>query len=255
MTHATTIAVPTASDPLYARHLEDARGNCRGTVHGALSVLRMFYRLLAVDNIITASPAEYVRMPKLHHDDSKVMGLERNDLMKMIYASRLMSPDHSALVTLMGVLGLRVSEACAVQTTDFADHERGHRVLRVIGKGGKPATIPLPPAVFRELDRCAENRTGQLLYRLDGTTPLDRRAAYRMIKMIAKKAGVTQRCTPHVLRHSFVSAALDAGVALRDVQIAARHADPRTTANYDRARRSLDKHAVHTVSAFLAGSA
>ena len=302
MTHATTLAVPTTSDPrfqalsflaryegqtrevyairlkvffawcddnnldpitgvtrphleLYARHLAEVRHNSRGTVHGALCVLKMFYRLLAIDQVITVSPAEYVRMPKVHRDEIKVLGLAREDLMKMIFSSRLMSPDHAALVTLMGVLGLRVSEACAVQTSDFNDSERVHRILRVVGKGGKPATIPLPPAVFRELDRCAEGRTGQLLYRIDGTTPLDRRAAYRMIKAIAKRAGVTQRVTPHVLRHSFVSAALDAGVPLRDVQIAARHADPRTTANYDQARRSLDRHAVHTVSAFLSGGA
>ena len=239
---------------LYARYLEDERGNCRGTVHGGLCVLKMFYRLLAIDQTIASSPAEYVRMPKVHRDEVKVLGLQRSDLMKMIFTSRLMSTDHSALVTLMGVLGLRVSEACAVKIADFADYERGHRVLRVIGKGGKPATIPLPPAVFRELDRCAEGRDAQLLHRLDGVTPLDRRAAYRMIKATAKKAGVTQRCTPHVLRHSMVTAALDAGVALRDVQIAARHADPRTTANYDRARQGLDRHAVHTVAAYLAGS-
>mgnify|MGYP005990315639 CR=1 FL=1 len=240
---------------LYGRHLGEVRDNARGTVHGALCVLKMFYRLLAIDQVIKASPAEYVRMPKVHRDEIKVLGLAREDLMKMIYTSRLMSPDHGCLVTLMGILGLRVSEACAVQTTDFIDSERGHRVLRLIGKGCKPATIPLPPAVFRELDRCAEHRTGQLLYRIDGVTPLDRRAAYRMIKAVAKRAGVTQRCTPHVLRHSMVSAALDAGCTLRDVQIAARHADPRTTANYDQARRSLDRHPVHSLSAFLSGGA
>ena len=39
--------------------------------------------------------------------------------------------------------------------------------------------------------------------------------------------------SPHSLRHSFITAALDAGVPLRDVQIAARHADPRTTTGYD----------------------
>jgi hypothetical protein len=38
---------------------------------------------------------------------------------------------------------------------------------------------------------------------------------------------------------------LDAGVSLRDVQIAARHADPRTTMRYDRARKNLDRHPTH----------
>ena len=46
---------------------------------------------------------------------------------------------------------------------------------------------------------------------------------------------------PHMLRHTFVTTMLDAGVDLRDVQIAARHADPRTTMRYDRARKNLDR--------------
>lgn len=47
------------------------------------------------------------------------------------------------------------------------------------------------------------------------------------------------RLHPHMLRHTFVTTILDAGVDLRDVQIAARHADPRTTMRYDRARKNL----------------
>ncbi len=47
---------------------------------------------------------------------------------------------------------------------------------------------------------------------------------------------------PHMLRHTFVTTMLDGGVSLRDVQIAARHADPRMTMRYDRARKNLDRH-------------
>jgi len=50
------------------------------------------------------------------------------------------------------------------------------------------------------------------------------------------------RTHPRMLRHTFVRTMLDAGVSLRDVQIAARHADPRTTMRYDRARKNLDRH-------------
>jgi hypothetical protein len=54
---------------------------------------------------------------------------------------------------------------------------------------------------------------------------------------------------------TFITAALDAGVPLRDVQEAASHADPRTTMRYDRARGSLDRHATYIVAAYLAGAA
>ena len=50
------------------------------------------------------------------------------------------------------------------------------------------------------------------------------------------------------------TAALDAGVPLRDVQEAASHADPRTTMRHDRARVSLDRHATYIVSTFIAGA-
>lgn len=60
--------------------------------------------------------------------------------------------------------------------------------------------------------------------------------------------------SPHSLRHSFITAALDAGVPLRDAREAASHADPRTTMRYDRARRSLDRHATYIVSTFIAGA-
>jgi integrase/recombinase XerD len=54
--------------------------------------------------------------------------------------------------------------------------------------------------------------------------------------------------------YAFITAALDAGVPLRDVQEAASHADPRTTMRYDRARVSLDRHATYVVATFLVGA-
>ena len=79
------------------------------------------------------------------------------------------------------------------------------------------------------------------------------RMVKRLVKRLVKRAGITKRISPHSLRHSFITT-LDAGVPLRDVQEAASHADPRTTMRYDRARRSLDRHATYVVSTFVAGA-
>jgi integrase/recombinase XerD len=49
-----------------------------------------------------------------------------------------------------------------------------------------------------------------------------------------------------------LSTGFDAGVDLRDVQIAARHADPRTTMRYDRARKNLDRHPNYILAAYMA---
>ena len=76
-------------------------------------------------------------------------------------------------------------------------------------------------------------------------------AAHRWVRSIGKRAGLGA-VHPHMLRAAFM-AALDAGVPLRDVQIAARHADPRTTTIYDRRRQNFDRHAAYVVVAFVAG--
>jgi integrase/recombinase XerD len=67
-----------------------------------------------------------------------------------------------------------------------------------------------------------------------------------------KRAGLG-RVHPHMLRTAFTMAALDAGVPLGDVQLAARHADPRTTTIYDRRRENFDSHAAYVVVVFVAG--
>ena len=73
------------------------------------------------------------------------------------------------------------------------------------------------------------------------------------LRRLATAAGVRmRRMHPHMLRHTYVTTMLDAGVSLRDVQIAARHADPRTTMRYDRARKNLDRHPNYTLAAFMA---
>ena len=82
---------------------------------------------------------------------------------------------------------------------------------------------------------------------------MDRHAATRRLKRLADQAGVRPpRMHPHMLRHTFVTTMLDAGVDLRDVQIAARHADPRTTMRYDRARKNLDRHPNYILAAYMA---
>jgi integrase/recombinase XerD len=82
---------------------------------------------------------------------------------------------------------------------------------------------------------------------------MDRHCATRRLRCLARAAGIsTQRMHPHKLRHTFVTTMLDAGVDLRDVQIAARHADPRTTMRYDRARKNLDRHPNYILAAYMA---
>jgi integrase len=119
---------------------------------------------------------------------------------------------------MLGLLGLRVFEACGADVADLGE-EHGHRVLRVVGKGSKVVLVPLPPAVGRAIDLAVDARPVGPILRTRRGSRMDRHAATRRLR----------RLPPHMLRHTFVTTMLDAGVDLRDVQIAARHADPRTT--------------------------
>jgi site-specific recombinase XerD len=93
------------------------------------------------------------------------------------------------------------------------------------------------------------------LFTAGGGRSLDRHGAARIVRLVTCRAGIAKHVGPHTLRHAFITAALDAGVPLRDVQEAAWHADPRTTMRYDRARTSLDRHATYVVATYVAGAA
>jgi integrase len=137
---------------------------------------------------------------------------------------------HGALAQVLGITALRASEAAAVRIEDYADTLRGHRVLHLVGKGNRPATMPVTVPVLRALEACRGRRTtGPLVLRPVSGKPIDRRDVYRMVVRIAKTAGLPRHISPHSLRHAAITNALDAAVPLRDAQILARHADPRTT--------------------------
>ena len=93
-----------------------------------------------------------------------------------------------------------------------------------------------PSRTARAIDLATGERTdGPMFLTADGRR-LDRHGAGRIVRKAARRAGITKAVTPHTLRHAFITAALDAGVPLRDVQEAASHADPRTTMRYDNPR-------------------
>src|SRR4029077_18675915 len=82
----------------------------------------------------------------------------------------------------------------------------------LVGKGNKPATMPLTVPVLRVLEACRGQRTtGPLILRPVSGQPIDRRDTYRMVVRIAKTAGIPRHISPHSLRHAAITNALDAG--------------------------------------------
>ena len=244
------LAVLEATRPhveLYRCSLEQ-RGLAPLTIDRRLSTVCGFYRFAHIDGRIASNPAQYVRRPKVQPSEGR--GMDRAELGTFLFTAERFDRDHAALARL-GLNGLRVSEACATNIEDLG-FQRGHRTLQIIGKGNKPATIPFVPRTARTIDLAiGERHEGPILRRRDHQR-LDRRTAHRWVRSIGKRAGLGA-VHPHMLRAGFIMAALDAGVPLRDVQIAARHADPRTTTIYDRRREDFDRHAAYVVVAFVAG--
>jgi integrase/recombinase XerD len=236
----------------FARDLE-AKGRARATITRRLCTIAGFYKYAVEEELLEHSPAAHVRRPRLDYD-SHATGLDRNELGGLLVAAGLGPAPEHALISLLALNGLRVSEAAGANT-EALGQERGHRTLTIIRKGGKVVTIPLAPRTARAIDLAIGERSeGPLFLTPDGRR-LDRHGAARIVRRVARRAGISKAVGPHTLRHAFITAALDAGVPLRDVQEAASHADPRTTMRYDRARASLDRHATYVVAAYLAGAA
>ena len=236
----------------YVRWLQETRRFKPSTVSRRTSVVCGFYRTCTIDGVLEHSPAEHLRRPTVP-PESPTLGLTHLQFEALLTTARLSSNQNDfALVAMLGLLGLRIFEATGGDITDLGE-EHGHRVLRVVGKGTRIVLVPLPPAVARAIDRAVDGRTsGPILLNRRGVR-MDRHAATRRLRRLAQTAGVhLPRMHPHMLRHTFVTTMLDAGVDLRDVQIAARHADPRTTMRYDRARQNLDRHPNYILAAYMA---
>lgn len=237
---------------LFARWSEE-HGLARSTISRRLSTICGFYRYCAREALVDRNPAAYVRRPKIDYE-SHTLGLDRNELGAFMVEAGLCGGRDHALMCLLALNGLRISEALGADIGNL-DYQRGHRTLFIHRKGNKTAAIALAPRSATSLDLyIGERCSGPIFLNTDGTRRLDRHAAARIVRRLGKAAGIDKQISPHSLRHSSITAALDAGVPLRDVQEAASHADPRTTICYDRGRGSLDRHGTYIVATYIAGA-
>ncbi len=233
-----------------------------------LSALSSFYRYCAAHDLTGRIPTEGVKRPVVDPDYTATVGLDRDQARALVAAADrdtgAQALRTAAAVRLLLHNALRVDEACAADVADLGE-DGGHRVLRVVRKGARKAKIPLTPATVAALEAylaARAERTGAGEWRqLSG--PLLATAAggrlrqghlWELVRRLARAAGIGawEQLSPHSLRHSAITFALDAGASLRDVQDYAGHKDPRTTRRYDHSRDSLDRNAAYTVAAYLA---
>jgi integrase/recombinase XerD len=236
---------------LYLRWME-AEGLAPATIGRRFGTVAGFYKYALIDGNATANPTLAVTRPRIAWEGQRRTVLHPLEYAALLTAARHDSPSSHALVAMLGMLGLRVSEACGAHVTDL-HYESGYELLSIMGKGSKPAQIPVP--VLRAVHEATGDRqAGPILLNRAGARMSPASAAGRL-RRLTKTIGLEHPISPHSLRRTFCTAGLISGVPLRDMQYAMRHADSRTTLRYDMSRANLDRHAAHPVAAYLAGMA
>jgi integrase/recombinase XerD len=239
-----------------SEHVEDylalltARGLAEASRALALAAISGYYRRAVHERALPANPCAFVARPTPAADSqAQTRSISRTQATTLLAAARERSAAHELLVCLLFFNGLRASEVAAARLADLDEHG-GHRVLWVRGKGETEANqrVPLNAPTVAALERWLPVRAviagehEQLLLSATTGRALTRQAIHGLVGRLARAAGVG-KLSPHGLRATMVTLALDVGMPLRDVQDSARHADPRTTRRYDRDRRSLNRHA------------
>jgi integrase/recombinase XerC len=237
--------------------------NGPATIGRKLSSVRAFCRFLVKRGAVAGNVAAAIRGPK--KPKSLPRALDVDDAFALVEAPtatgrtshRTLSADEearhavlrlrdAALLELVYSTGLRVSEACALDTTDIDRDRYGTPIVLVRrGKGGKSREVPLGGAADRALVAYLPERqalvargAGSALFVNASGDRLTPRSVQRMVKRWTIAAGVHAHATPHALRHSFATHLLDEGVDLRAIQELLGHASLASTQIYTKV--SLD---------------
>lgn len=219
-----------------------------------LTTLSSFYGYAVAEHpeLLAANPVARVARPEVS-DESQTASLTLDEARRLLSAARTAGAMEHALIGLLITTGLRISEVVDADSTDLG-RERGHTVISVTRKGGRRAKLPVPAEVAQALSDHLGGRVGPLFVGSRHGLRIRRQHVDRVLARLTERAGVPG-VSPHGLRHTAATVALDGGQSLRAVQQMLGHRDPRTTNRYDRSRTNVDQSAVHAVAAALGASA
>jgi len=225
-------------DSLYEAGLESR------TIARHLTTMRNFYAFLLRQELISSDPTTVLVSPRQWKNLPKYLSLEEIDRL-------LAAPDPEkptgcrdrAMIQLLYAAGLRVSELCKVQVSDL-DPNLG--VIRVIGKGNKQRLVPVGKEALAAVSdylngaraRLLRGRSSRYLFITARAKPLTRQGFWKALAGYGRRAGITRRLTPHLIRHSFATHLLEGGADLRSVQTMLGHTDISTTQIYTHVMRS-----------------
>ncbi len=238
-------------------------GLANASVARRLSTVSSWYEYQLTLDLVDRNPVKKIKRPKVEHDLSPTVGLSAAQATQFMRTARARTNPtarrDAAILGLLAELGLRVGEATGLNF-DQLGHNKGHRSVRVRGKGGKVRELPIAAPLGRDLDAYLDERSangdalvGAVFVTRSGRR-LDEPSMLRLVRRVATDAGIPSaaKLSPHSLRHTVATTALDLGAPLRDVQDLLGHADPRTTRRYDRSRGSLDRSPAYLIAGLFA---
>lgn len=203
-----------------------------------LSGYRQFYRWLVREREIDEDPSALIESPKQGRGLPKAMSEQQVEaLLAAPDVNKAIGLRDRAMLELMYAAGLRVSELIKL---DIASLGMSNGVIRVLGKGGKERLVPLGDEALEWLKRYLQDARPGLMkggqcddvFVSSRRSGITRQAFWHMVRRHASSAGITQKISPHMLRHSFATHLLNHGADLRVVQLLLGHSDLSTTQIY-----------------------
>lgn len=239
----------------WLREVADAGRYSRSTVASHYDAVASIYRLAYDEELLERNPCARVTRPKVHRELQHREVLTVLEYAAFLAAARALGPNEHCIAVLGGMLGLRASEMAGL-TVESISIVRGYSTLTFVGKGDKPARVPIPIPALAAVHAVVDGRDSGPLLRTRTGAAMTRNSVYRYVRRTAAAAGISRPISPHALRRTVGTAALNTGIPLRDVQRLLRHERADTTIrSYDLAGDQLERHASHQISGFLAGFA
>lgn len=236
----------------WARHLDEEAGLGAWTIGGYLTALAGVYRWAHRNDLRSDDPTRYVRRPRTPRT-SPTASITRDEARRVLDTSWSAPPPITAAVHLWALNGTRWGETLAIDIDHIGRHGDTPTIHLPKRKGGTPGDVALSAPTWAAVQRAMGDRIdGPLLLGLRRGR-IDHHALRRGFRAVLDRAGIERRITPHGLRHSFVTLALDAGVSERDIMASTGHTDPSMIGYYDRARASIERNCTHAVTAWVLG--
>jgi len=203
-----------------------------------LSALRGLCRWLVTEKVLPDDPCARIDRPRTGRKLPAV--LTPREVVALLETPDERTPRgqrDAAMLHVMYAAGLRVSELVSLQLGEV-NLESGF--VTPLGKGGKRRVVPIHALAQDKLRRyLAEVRPAfdpagvqRALFLTHHRRPMTRQGFWKIVKILARAAGIRKPLSPHKLRHSFATHLLEGGADLRSVQTMLGHADIATTQIY-----------------------